>query len=267
MGLFDLIKNEVKSVAAAKIDEINKKVEAAQHKIATTPVEVLLKEAAAKTKPKEPKQSRVAKQIINLYYADYPETPFISNERGAEWLERAELFPKQSIIPKSIMTRYADGLLPGHIYMLYWLKKHTNKSVPVYFEYKYGINFEKEKSYLYAAGYLDIDNKPTAKGEAAIKKHYSVIEKHTPPKPDLSIEGISKQILKERNNIIKEGYTEYTFLANSSCCEKCGELNGKHFAISDFKIGVNAPPMHEGCRCSIAAYEDEKAYREWLNSF
>ena len=73
--------------------------------------------------------------------------------------------------------------------------------------------------------------------------------------------------MAQRNSFIKNGFKEYEFIANSGCCEICAELNGKHFAISDFKIGVNAPPMHEGCRCSIAAYEDEKAYREWLNSF
>lgn len=134
MGLFDLIKKEFKSVAAAKIDEINKKVEAAQHKITTTPIEALLKGKAAK-----------------------------------------------------------------------------------------------------------VDKK--------------------------SVKNISKQILAQRNSFIRNGFKEYEFIANSGCCEICAELNGQHFEVASLKIGVNAPPMHEGCRCSIAAYEDEKAYREWLNSF
>ena len=56
--------------------------------------------------------------IIDKFYKGYPELPYISNERNIEWIEQAELFPKQCIIPKSIMTRYSDGLLPGHIYML-----------------------------------------------------------------------------------------------------------------------------------------------------
>lgn len=257
MGLFNLI------------EEFNKKIETAQNKIATTPLEVLIMEKAAakqKLKKETQKQSRIAKQIIKLYYADYPETPYISNERKADWLEKAQIFPKQSIIPKSIMNRFSDGLLPGHIYMLYWLKKHTNKIVPSYFEFKYGIDFEKEKSFLYSGGYLDIDNKPTEKGEAAIKKHYSIIEKHTPPKPDHSIEGISKQILLQRDSMLKNGFKEYTFIANSSCCDICAKLNDKHFKVKDLKIGVNAPPMHEKCSCSIAAYEDSKEYEEWLNN-
>ena len=94
----------------------------------------------------------------------------------------------------------------------------------------------------------------TAKGKAA------------PPKPDLSIEGISKQILLQRDSIRKNGFKEYEFITNRNCCEVCARLNGKHFPISALKIGVNAPPMHEGCSCSIAAYEDRQAYEDWLNS-
>lgn len=112
---------------------------------------------------------------------------------------------------------------------------------------------------------MGIFNFLSVKGEASIKKHAN-IEKHTPPKPDLSIEGISKQILLQRDSIRKNGFKEYEFIANRNCCEVCAKLDGKHFPISALKIGVNAPPMHEGCKCSIAAYEDRKAYEDWLNS-
>lgn len=81
-----------------------------------------------------------------------------------------------------------------------------------------------------------------------------------------SVEVISKQILRNRDSMIRNGFKEYTFIANRDCCPICRKLNGKHFTISNLKIGVNAPPMHEGCKCSIAAYEDEKAYQAWLNS-
>lgn len=74
------------------------------------------------------------------------------------------------------------------------------------------------------------------------------------------------QILELRNSMIKNGFNQYEFIANSGCCEVCGKLNGKHFSISKFEIGVNAPPMHEGCRCSIAAYSDRSEYEKWLNS-
>ena len=215
-----------------------------------------------KTAPE--KQSRTAKQIINRFYADYPEMPYVSPDRDEGWIEQAETF-SSALVQKQMMKRYADNLLPGHVYMLYWLKKYTNKRVPSYFEYKYGIDFEKEKKFLYSNGFLDEMNKPTAKGEAAIKKHAKVIEKHSPPKPDRSIEGISKQILLQRDSIRKNGFTEYEFHANSDCCEICSKLNGKHFPLSALEIGVNAPPMHEKCRCSISAYSDRKEYGEWLD--
>ena len=88
--------------------------------------------------------------IYQKYYADYPEKPYISNERNIqEWLKRAEMFPSQSLVSRNMMIRYNDGLLPGHIYMLYWLKKYSTKRIPTYFEYKYGISFEKEKGEIY----------------------------------------------------------------------------------------------------------------------
>lgn len=74
------------------------------------------------------------------------------------------------------------------------------------------------------------------------------------------------QIIAQRDSFIRNGFKEYTFIANRDCCSVCGELNGKHFPIKKLQIGVNAPPMHEGCRCAISAYSDRKEYDEWLNS-
>lgn len=74
------------------------------------------------------------------------------------------------------MTRFSDGLLPGHIYMLYWIDKIHRKRIPVYFEYEFGIDFEKEKLFLQKNGYLDSGNRLTEKGRQAISSHYDVIE-------------------------------------------------------------------------------------------
>ena len=74
------------------------------------------------------------------------------------------------------------------------------------------------------------------------------------------------QIIAQRDSFVRNGFKKYTFIANRGCCNVCGELNGKHFPVKKLQIGVNAPPMHEGCRCSIAAYSDRKEYEEWLNS-
>lgn len=120
------------------------------------------------------------KKVYGLYYANYPEKPFISQDRelNTNWIEQAEMFYKQSIIKKSMMKRFSDGLLPGHIYMLYWIENVNRKRIPTYFEYKYGINFEKEKIFLIQNGYLDNDGKITEKGENDIEKHYIVIKNH-----------------------------------------------------------------------------------------
>ena len=173
--------------------------------------------------------------------------------------------PKATLVKESMMVRFNNGLLPGHIYMLYWLNKYTDKKVPAYFEYKYGIDFDLEKSFLRDNGYLNDMDKPTEKGLDAINNHAEIIANHS-TKPDRSIEGISKQILAERDSLIRNGFTEYEFMANRDCCSVCARLNGKHFPVAQLKIGVNAPPMHEGCRCAISAYEDDAEYEKWLNS-
>lgn len=251
MGIFDFITKMQK-----KIDEMQNRINVA---------------SAQSREPKAPApiQSRVAKKIINRFYAYYPEIPYISDQRSADWIQKAESFPEQCIVKRSMMERYSDGLLPGHIYMLYWISKNNNKKTPAYFEYKYGIDFEKEKSFLRENNYLDEQFRLTKIGEQAISRHYEVIEKHaaSTAKPSRTVESISNQILAIRDNIKKQGFKEYEFIANRRCCEICGELNGKHFPLSKLNIGVNAPPMHEGCCCSIVAYSDRKEYEDWLNSF
>lgn len=119
-------------------------------------------------------------KIYNKYYKNYPEKPFISQDRefNTNWIEQSELFPQQSIIPRSMMTRFSDNLLPGHIYMLYWIKEIHRKRIPSYFEYKYGINFTDEQSFLQKNGYLTQEMELTDKGNIAISLHYDVIENH-----------------------------------------------------------------------------------------
>ena len=138
-------------------------------------------------------------KIYKKYYFDFPEKPFISMDRelNTNWIGQTETFLEQSIIPKSMMTRYDDGLLPGHVYMLYWLGKYANKKIPAYFEYKYGINFEAEKDFLAQNGYLE-DGKPTEKGNAMIEKHQSVITAHS---KDSGSNKENKKVLKEVKNV------------------------------------------------------------------
>ena len=118
-------------------------------------------------------------KVYSKYYYNYPIKPFISKDREVrtQWLEQSEMFPEQSLVPKNNMIRYIDGLLPGHVYMLYWIKNVNRKRIPSYFEYKYGIQFSKEKEFLTDNGYLK-NGKLTEKGERAIELHNEVIKNH-----------------------------------------------------------------------------------------
>ena len=126
-----------------------------------------------------PASKNYCDKVYSKYYLNYPIKPFISKDREVrtQWLEQSEMFPEQSLVPKNNMIRYIDGLLPGHVYMLYWIKNVNRKRIPSYFEYKYGIQFSKEKEFLTDNGYLK-DGKLTEKGENAIELHNEVIKNH-----------------------------------------------------------------------------------------
>lgn len=127
-----------------------------------------------------PASEKYCNIVCSRYYSEYPEKPYISKDRecNTNWLEQAERFPIQSIVSIEKMIRFDDNLLPGHIYLLYWLgKKKQTGRIPAYFEYRYGIDAIKEISILTDAGYLE-ENKPTEKGIEAIVAHYDVIENH-----------------------------------------------------------------------------------------
>ena len=68
----------------------------------------------------------------------------------------------------------------------------------------------------------------------------------------------SKQALENIDNL---GAEEFVFICalDSLTCEVCGKMDGKHFPASKYKVGVTAPPMHEGCRCTTAPYFPDMA--------
>lgn len=133
-------------------------------------------------KPK--KEKTFKEQIIDKFYNDYPETPYIADDREKEWFKMAAMF-SQSLVDRKNMIRYDDGLLPGHVYMLYWMNKYKgkNRKIPRYFEFDYGIDFEKEREFLIQQGLFDINTGLTEKGENAISRHTEVVEsRHSKPK-------------------------------------------------------------------------------------
>lgn len=119
------------------------------------------------------------RKIYRRFYSGYPEMPFISQDReyNTDWIDQEFV----SLVPFENMTRYDDGLLPGHAYMLYWIRKYkSGRRIPAYFEYDYGIEFMKEREFLKDRKYLDEYYKVTALGESAIQRHLNVIEKRHP---------------------------------------------------------------------------------------
>ena len=45
---------------------------------------------------------------------------------------------------------------------------------------------------------------------------------------------------------------------DSHTCETCGGMDGKHFPMSEFEVGVTAPPFHPNCRgCTCPYFDDE----------
>lgn len=69
----------------------------------------------------------------------------------------------------------------------------------------------------------------------------------------------------QKQSFERNGFEQYTFLANVGCCPICQKLNGKHFKVIHMLPGKNAPPMHPYCRCSTSAYEDSEEYEAWLD--
>ena len=78
---------------------------------------------------------------------------------------------------------------------------------------------------------------------------------------------------RELYHIVREhihnGFDEYVYVActKGDVCPICKGLDDKHFKVDDMMPGENAPPMHPNCHCSTAAYMDNEAYEEWLNSY
>lgn len=73
----------------------------------------------------------------------------------------------------------------------------------------------------------------------------------------------------QKQSFIRNGFDEYVYVActKGDVCPICKGLDDKHFKVDDLMPGENAPPMHPGCHCSVAAYMDDELYEEWINSY
>lgn len=98
--------------------------------------------------------------------------------------------------------------------------------------------------------------------------------------PDRAIDEISKQMGVSKAQAGRVVMTESAVFANKArqdcmealdveqfevvetldnhTCELCGGMDGKHFRMTDFEIGVTAPPFHPNCRgCTCPYFDDE----------
>lgn len=73
----------------------------------------------------------------------------------------------------------------------------------------------------------------------------------------------------QKQSYIRNGFDQYTYISSGDfkVCALCKPLNGRHFDVEKMMPGDNAPPMHPLCRCSTAAYIDDKAYEDWLSGY
>ena len=71
------------------------------------------------------------------------------------------------------------------------------------------------------------------------------------------------------DRIQKEGIKKYRFVAihDDRTCGRCLKKNGKSFAFKDRKVGLNFPPLHPHCRCTIIAdMEPDDDGKDWLDN-
>lgn len=197
------------------------------------------REISAKTiddMQKVPASISYQREVCRLYYKDFPIKPFISMDReeNTNRMEMARTFPNTALLKKEDVTPFDDGLLPGHIYMMYWIIHNSQKDrrVPSYFEYRYGIQFDKEKQFLIENGYLKEDHL-TEKGEEAIKNHYAVIEAHSPEKT--SAEKAKKEFADKKPVTVKqeEGHPNFHF---TSATGKRGGADIKLVSSFDYDV-------------------------------
>lgn len=75
------------------------------------------------------------------------------------------------------------------------------------------------------------------------------------------------RIKKELEEFKEADIQEYSILVidDEKTCERCRKFKNQKLAVKNAKIGINAPPFHDGCRCDVVAVlpTEEELDREW----
>ena len=236
--------------------------------------------------------------IEKTFYSDYPKMPYISHERDFEdWLQRVAMFPEQMLVPRNNMVENEDGLLPGQVYLLYWLEKQKKeKDYPGYFEYAYGIDPGCEVTRLQQYGLLNDDRKLTDKGWSILRKDWAIILdrnpkakisetsnsflKKTKPKENISLGPEKtrfqmKELISEtecRGKIVENYYldpNDYALLdadlrsicdLTNSVLKTLGITYLLTLSSDTLNVSSDAPPF------DYRAHKQEIDYRNWLNA-
>lgn len=77
-------------------------------------------------------------------------------------------------------------------------------------------------------------------------------------------EGARIQTEVQREMLKQAGFEMVEYITEPSACRICAPHSGKHYHIDKLVPGLNAPPMHPFCRCSIAAWEDTQGLNNKL---
>ena len=142
------------------------------------------------------------KKVTHLRYKDYPEQPYISPERDLKaWENTPEKFP-YAVVERKQMQRLEEGILPGHIVMLWRIHfgNFTNETfIPQYFEYRYGVDSEEVIKTLLEREYIAIcgakDSLPLL-NMAVLKR---ILAKHK-----LETKGKKEELLRRAEESIQE---------------------------------------------------------------
>ncbi|MGT2926334.1 hypothetical protein [Streptococcus cuniculipharyngis] len=135
-------------------------------------------------------------KTIKEVYASHAEIPYIAEEYQEELLVKP--------IPKWAMVRTEEGLLPGHLIMLWRVNFGTyTTSHPhhKYFATSYGIDAQKELDYLIEQGYAQKD------GAFASLQHLPARQLKELLK-EKQVAGLSKMKRQELDQAMQRVYTE-----------------------------------------------------------
>ena len=165
-------------------------------------------------------------KTIKEIYAQHAEFPYIAPQYKAD-LQRKP-------IPKRNMVRTAEGLLPGHVILLWRIQfgTYTTKSaLHKYFYTTYGIDAQKELVWLISEDYIKIDSAFSS------LKHISALQLKAFLK-DKQVSGLSKMKRSDLEAAVQKYFSEeelskYFDLRGYSLLPKGKEILAQHTEIVD----------------------------------